>query len=590
MPSITTWTRLEPQCRANDVAEGLAARIEDPLWLLARQWQVGEFQGEDTGSPVVARWRGQVAKFSRSYLGPIPPNARVEAPRFDPEAMPIETLVERQPVQKPTGAAAPADGLRLGVEYGQHFLRLLAAEPTTTDYRNKFVALYPVLPLVGEARAGLDPQTLRFADLVAGRALDGRRLSAALGAEPAASPRLDPALGIRPGDVAEIQKVASAWLRFCDTLFSEPAKGSAQAWQPNRQEYAFSLATRLGSDQFGERTLSAAEYYDGHLDWYSFDLNAEVASGTAADPPGAIVTQSIVPAPVTFKGMPAARFWEFEDAQIDVGLMQVGATDLPHLLLIEYMGVYGNDWFVIPIELPVGSVAETRSLVVTDTFGVHTLLRPNGDHSLASSSGGKWNMFQLAMQMTPAPARSIAVTNLFFLAPSLAKPIEGAALEEVLLLRDETANMAWAIERRLESPMETGLDRGSDKPAVPEARAPTEMPRYRVASAVPPHWIPLLPTRVDSTTGEMRLTRASLLAPDATRQSVSPQGRLLFDDANPTAPLLLHEEEVPREGVVVRRAYQAARWFDGTLFLWAGNRKSVGRGEGSSGLAYDAID
>ena len=82
MPSITTWTRLEPQCRANDVAEGLAARIEDPLWLLARQWQVGEFQGEDTGSPVVARWRGQVAKLSRSYLGSIPPNMRVEAPRF----------------------------------------------------------------------------------------------------------------------------------------------------------------------------------------------------------------------------------------------------------------------------------------------------------------------------------------------------------------------------------------------------------------------------------------------------------------------------------------------------------------------------
>jgi hypothetical protein len=588
MPSITTWTRLEPQCRANDIAEGLAARIEDPLWLLARQWQVGEFQGEDTGSPVIARWRGQVAKLSRCYLGAIPPNTRVEAPRFDPDAVPIETLVERQPVQKPK-AATPADGLRLGVECGQHFLRMLAAEPTSTDYRKKFVALYPVLPLASGARNELDPQTLRYADLVAGRALDGRRLRESFGADPA-SPRLDPALGVKLADVAEVQKVASAWLKYCDTLFSEPVKGSQQAWQPDRQEHAFSLATRLGADQFGERTLSAAEYYDGHLDWYSFDLNAEVASGTAADPPGALVTQSVIPAPVTFKGMPAPRFWEFEDAQVDVGLMQVGATDLPHLLLIEYMGVYGNDWFVIPIELPVGSLAETRSLVVTDTFGVQTLLRPNGDHGLASSSRGKWNMFQLAMQMTPAPARSIAVTNLFFLAPSLAKSIEGGVLEELLLLRDETANMAWAIERRLESPMEAGLDVGSDKPVEPSPRAPTELPHYRLASAVPPHWIPLLPMRVDSTTGEMRLVRASFLAADGTRQSASPQGRLLFDEANPAARLLLHEEEVPREGVVVRRAYQAARWFDGTLFLWSANRKGVGRGEGSSGLSFDVID
>jgi hypothetical protein len=136
------------------------------------------------------------------------------------------------------------------------------------------------------------------------------------------------------------------------------------------------------------------------------------------------------------------------------------------------------------------------------------------------------------------------------------------------------------------------LERGAPEGCALEAMGalPQRATMGNGASAVPRHWIPLLPVRVDSTTGEMRLARASLLAPDGMPQSVSPQGRLLFDDANATAPLLLHEEEVPREGVVIRRAYQAARWFDGTLFLWAGNRKGVGRGEGSSGLAYDAIE
>src|SRR5436305_8408860 len=46
------WTRLEPQSVSGDPTPGLEARVHDPLWLLARQWQLGEFHGEDAGSPV----------------------------------------------------------------------------------------------------------------------------------------------------------------------------------------------------------------------------------------------------------------------------------------------------------------------------------------------------------------------------------------------------------------------------------------------------------------------------------------------------------------------------------------------------------
>ena len=51
---------------------------------------------------------------------------------------------------------------------------------------------------------------------------------------------------------------------------------------------------------------------------------------------------------------------------------------------------------------------------------------------------------------------------------------------------------------------------------------------------------------------------------------------------------MIREEEVPREGLIVRRTYQAARWHDGSLFVWAGNRAAVGRGEASSGLCWGA--
>ena len=54
MPSITIWSRLEPHSREASMERSLQAQIRDPLWLLARQDQVGEFLGRDAGSPVKA--------------------------------------------------------------------------------------------------------------------------------------------------------------------------------------------------------------------------------------------------------------------------------------------------------------------------------------------------------------------------------------------------------------------------------------------------------------------------------------------------------------------------------------------------------
>src|SRR5438552_10870653 len=69
--SITSWTRLEPHCRDADMRATLGARVFDPLWMLTRQWQVGEFQAEDAGMPVMARLRGTSALFSRCALGAV---------------------------------------------------------------------------------------------------------------------------------------------------------------------------------------------------------------------------------------------------------------------------------------------------------------------------------------------------------------------------------------------------------------------------------------------------------------------------------------------------------------------------------------
>jgi len=69
MASVTYWSQLQPSPRGQSIAEGLAARIRDPAWLLCRQWQVGEFQGVDGGSPAFARIGSHTAKVGTAKLG-----------------------------------------------------------------------------------------------------------------------------------------------------------------------------------------------------------------------------------------------------------------------------------------------------------------------------------------------------------------------------------------------------------------------------------------------------------------------------------------------------------------------------------------
>jgi hypothetical protein len=59
-----------------------------------------------------------------------------------------------------------------------------------------------------------------------------------------------------------------------------------------------------------------------------------------------------------------ARFWEIKDGSVNLGDRR-GNGDLASLLVMEFALVYGNDFFVVPVRLPVGSVSTVASLVVT---------------------------------------------------------------------------------------------------------------------------------------------------------------------------------------------------------------------------------
>ncbi len=581
MPSITSWLRLEPRSRDAEMKTSLQARIYDPLWMLTRQWQLGEFQGEDNGSPVMARWRAEAAPLTRFHSGAIAPNTVADAPHYDARRMPLESLVERETVRVPKGQTGGVGKLRLAAEAGQHFLRLLDREKMSAAarrrYRDAFINQYAFQPLSPAQREDIYRDSLAFLDLVTGRVPDGRRLYAAFLSGPAGKIVLEPALKIVDTDEAEVEKAAHLWIQWFETLFSEP-EASDSSWLPERMEYGFSVAAKL-SDR--EQVLTAQEYYEGHLDWYAFDANPEVTLGAAADKAFKEVTHTAIPAPASFRGMPAARFWEFEDAQVNFGSVDAGPTDILRLLMVEFALTYGNDWFVIPLELEVGFLYRSTALVITDSFGIRTALKPGAELGEPSAS---WRMFQ---HSSLRDSEQKPVPNLFFLPPSLVKSLESKPVEEVLFLRDEMANLAWAVERVIESPSEQQLNRFEQQnggPPAPPPRPATGQAIYKLATEVPDYWVPLVPVRRKA---GLRLERGKVLKLNGKEEFVEAQGRILH--AQEIDRNGIFEEEVPREGIRVTRSYQLARWHDGSTHVWIGRRKRVGSGEGSSGLRFDTL-
>ena len=79
--------------------------------------------------------------------------------------------------------------------------------------------------------------------------------------------------------------------------------------------------------------------------------------------------------------MPNARWWEFEDETMDLGAADAGPSDVARLALLEFGLVYGNDFFAIPLQLPIGTLTRITSLVVTDTFGMRLEIEPAAQRS-----------------------------------------------------------------------------------------------------------------------------------------------------------------------------------------------------------------
>src|SRR5215217_7144583 len=97
---VITWARIEPHAETTDIDVGLAAEVADPLWFLARQYQLGELTGNDGGSAISVEVRASYSMLSRYRPGLLPANgegARTSE-KYDPLCTPLEKLVESEPI------------------------------------------------------------------------------------------------------------------------------------------------------------------------------------------------------------------------------------------------------------------------------------------------------------------------------------------------------------------------------------------------------------------------------------------------------------------------------------------------------------
>jgi hypothetical protein len=553
-----SWTRLEPQSTTGDPRPGIEARVHDPLWLIGRQWQLGEFEGEDAGTPLTVRVTTRTVPIDRWAPGDAGPVQTLDRERQDL----LEPWIEREPV----AAGAREPGLRPRAEAAAALLQALddagLGAQRTAVADNCPLDTDPGHHPDGE-HAPLDPAWVRLTRLLYQRGMaDGELVAQAFEAAAPALPPWLPAADDAERDA--LRAVATPWLTWYRAEVS-PQPGGDDAWTGERLEYRFRAAA-------GGAVLKAPAHDGGEIDWHTFDASSE----PLAQAPDAIDenpdVHALLASPLRYPGMPADRLWEMEDAQVNLGLVEAEPWDLARLLVAEFALVYGNDWLVVPIDVPFGSLTTVESVLYTTTFGERFVVQPTAK----VSPDGRWRMFTIT---TPDGASSDGL----LIAPSAVAVQDGDPVEEVLFLRDEMANMCWAVERSVQGPSGAARDRARERDdPSPSEPGPVDRAQldYLLQTGLPARWIPYLPR----SSGYRAVELVQGAMPDADGNAILPRGRLLNrDDVQ-----VLKDAEIPREGIAVRRQPSMTRRADGSYLRWTTRRVSVGRGEGSSQLAFDS--
>jgi hypothetical protein len=605
IPTVVMWNRLEGRPRTNNFDRALKAEVRDALFMLTKQWQLGEFKGDDAGSPVTTKIHIATTKFNKYKAG------ANGTQQFEVN-VPLEAKVEQRTLPFRAGDQDLSLDIRLSM--GRHWLKMIN-KPNISSLKKEFIRAYGIKKPDPDKRE--DAQICAHLTAwqqyaaVAERSMDGAALYFYLKKDPNNHAYDKITVILSSAQKTLIDDIAKKFIIWFEKLFYQPTQEKEDAWLPSKLEYQFACSAPIKDV---EKVFTAEEYYHGDIDWYNLNVNKSIQTlgdvETASDLEKTH-TFSFFPTEIEFDGMPNTRWWTFEEGKTNFGDIKPDTTDLNKLLLIEFGLVYANDWFLAPITMPAGSIINIRGIAVTNVFGERIWVEPSVKTN--NEDWKSWNMYALNVVTDEGLHSDLSL----LLLPTVPKIQESQPVEEVNFIRDEMANMVWGIETKIVLPsgdiksgreaaleLKNHLQRivikeNSEGPHLVkdvEYKAPI---KYQIMNTIPENWIPFIPVHVPGSNREIQLQRAAIPRiiegdredPKKIGKKIEPRTKLLRVglDQDSMDTYTVFEEEVPRSGVRVYQSYHRTRWYGGRVYNWLGVRKQIGRGEVSSGLAYDLI-
>ncbi|NNC02839.1 hypothetical protein HJC10_08225 [Corallococcus exiguus] len=484
------YHRLEPKPGDRDLQEGFHAAVFDPLWFLARQWQMGEHQGENATSPVAVRYRLRQSAIRA-------PDGFDGDTRFDPAITPAEAIIESE----------LDDWWTMGrrIRIGAAIAERAHIDPEALESR-PFLFDHPPSPY----------------DRFHGR-FDGRALwRSGIGQDLA-----------RPGE--------------------RPPSEGPFTWQSEALSYEASFPSGAGR-------LDIPRHRGGRIDWHS----AETPLNTIpAQPDGEEQEHVVFATPFEYPGAPHSRWWQIENASVDIGGYPPDPAHFPTMLLVDLIFSHGDDWFVFPVAANAANFVQL-DVEVFDSFGNHYHNVPGDQPRWPGLMEPKdWSLFR-----TTGQPRGLALWL------TAATPLEGGVLEEVQFGLDEYSNRLWAVERRID-----GQDvMQKTEPSITTPRLNEGMPSadrtkpreyaYVPSDGVAPYWHPY---ELEEVAGARRFVLHGFA--DLSRATPVPmpypQAEVLL--AGTPAARELHRVDpatVPANGLTIERRWMLARDTCGRPVLW----------------------
>jgi hypothetical protein len=228
MASITTWTRLEPRTRADDMAPSLEGRVYDPAWLLGRQWQVGEFTGDDAGHPIRVELQVISSPLAAYQTGAAKPIVCGQ--------IPIDALAGPEPRAEMTRFES--------AEAGAQLMALLDSNGCSKAGMADLVTKQKIpAPEPGTT----DAQGMSYLGLLTGRLPDAVAIEP-LARQAVAQRRVPVELGIPAIDDNAFLKAADAWIAWLEALMVRAtANGDASVASTTAKAPAGSVSLPLSS-------------------------------------------------------------------------------------------------------------------------------------------------------------------------------------------------------------------------------------------------------------------------------------------------------------------------------------------------------